>query len=280
MVGVTCVTNATIVGFVVNITTFAANIITKDMPADEINNKLLTHLSEKVVFTKDDILKYYIDNGIDISDEAIRIRIHRLKKKGIVCDVAKSKYIINNKSLYIPGPDKLIRKINKLFVSKYENVDYCIWSTAWLANFMHHIPFSYFHLIETDKDVCESAFYHLKDNGINIYLEPDAKQIEKYVLPEDDSVMIRPIITRAPIKKEQNIRFASIEKILVDIFCDQDKFYLYSGREQDWIFENILDSYNINFSTLFAYAERRKRDKELREYLLKNFGNQVKDIIE
>jgi hypothetical protein len=246
---------------------------------DDSEDIVLNSLKNKACFTKTDMVEYYSNKGIILSDEAFRSKLHRWRKKNIIHDVAKGKYVINSKSIFVPDTDKLIIKINKLFVSKYDDVDYCIWSTAWLANFMHHIPFSFFHVIETDKDVCESAFYHLKDNGINIYLEPDAKQIEKYVLPEDDSVMIRPIITRAPIKNENKVRFAAIEKILVDIFCDQDKFYLYAGREQDWIFENILNSYNINFSTLLAYAERRKRDKELRAYLLKNFSNQVKDII-
>lgn len=240
---------------------------------------ILGFFREKAFFTKSDLIEYYSKRGIILSDEAFRSKLHRWRKKNIIQDVAKGKYVINDKNVFIPEADKLIRKINKLFVSKYDDVDYCVWSTSWLSNFMHHIPFTFFYVIETDKDVCESAFYHLKDKGVNIYLEPDTNQIEKYVLPEDDSVLIRPIISRAPVKKVNNINFASIEKILVDIYCDQDTYYLYSGSEQDWIFENILNSYNINFSTLLTYAERRKRDKELREYLLKHFGNQVKEIL-
>jgi len=144
---------------------------------------------------------------------------------------------------------------------------------------MHHIPFYSFYVIETEKDICESTFYLLKDNGINAYYNPNTEQIEKYVLPEDDSVIVRNLISRSPGKKFNDIRFPSIEKILVDIFCDQDVFFLHSGREQKWIFENILKAYNINFSTLLSYAERRKREKELREYLLKNFDDIVEEII-
>lgn len=278
MVNVSSETKATNLEYVVNVSIFVLNI--RKMFKDDSEDITLNFFRDKACFTKTDMLEYYSNKGIVLTDEAFRSKLHRWRKKNIIQDVAKGKYVINDKSFFVPTPDKFIKKIHKLFVPRFDDVDYCIWSTAWLANFMHHIPFSFFYVIETDKDVCESAFYHLKDNGINIYLEPDAKQIENYVLPEDDSLIIRPIITRAPVKKEHNISFATIEKILVDIFCDQDKFYLYSGREQDWIFENILNSYNINFSTLFAYAERRKRNKELREYLLKNFGNQVKDIIE
>jgi hypothetical protein len=144
---------------------------------------------------------------------------------------------------------------------------------------MHHIPFNSFYVLETDKEVCESAFYLLKDNEINAYYMPSTEQIEKYVLPEDNSIIVRPLITRAPCIKQEKTRIASVEKILVDIFCDKDIYYLYSAREQRWIFENILNSYNINFSTLLSYAERRKRDGELRKYLLSHFDEIVKGII-
>lgn len=242
--------------------------------------KIISNLREKTCFTKEDIEDNFKKHGLFISDDALNVKIFRWRKKGLIHNIAKGIYVINNKSSFVPAPDKFIRKMHKLFISRFEDVDYCIWSTAWLANFMHHVPFQSFYVLETEKDVCDSAFYYLKDNGINAYYEIDSKQIEKYVLPEDDSIIVRPLITRAPCKKHEKSRYASIEKILVDIFCDQDIFYLYSGREQQWIFENILKAYNINFSTLLTYAERRKREQQLRSYLLNNFSDLVKDIIE
>jgi hypothetical protein len=242
--------------------------------------KIVSNLKDKSCFTKEDVEENFKKHGLVISDDALNIKIFRWRKKGLIQDVAKGKYVINNKTTFIPESDKFIKKIHKLFSSRFDDLDYCIWSTSWFANYMHHVPFQSFYVLETEKDICESAFYHLKDNGINAYYEIDSKQIEKYILPEDDSIIIRPLITRAPCKKLEKISYASIEKILVDIFCDQNIFYLYSGREQQWIFENILKAYNINFSTLLTYAERRKRDKELRSFLLTNFNESVKNIIE
>lgn len=241
---------------------------------------IIKSLKTKPYFTKADIEKCYVDSNIDISNDALNVKIHRWKKKGIIHNVAKGKYVINSKSVIVPQADEIIREIYNLFISKYDNVDYCIWSTNWLTNYMHHIPFNYFYVIETEKDIYESVFYLLKDSGVNVYNNPDTEQIEKYVLPEKNSVIIRKLVSRSPYQKVDGIRFASIEKVLVDIFCDQDIFYLYSGREQDWIFENILNAYNVNFSTMLTYAGRRKREKELRAYLIKNFDDSVKEIIE
>ncbi|MBT3421202.1 MAG: hypothetical protein HOD63_05120 [Bacteroidetes bacterium] len=246
---------------------------------DDIENTVLNFFQKKSHFTKSDLVEYYSNKGIVLTDEGFRSKLYRWRKKGIIHDIANGKYVINNKSVFVPQSDEIIKKINKLYISKYDDVDYCIWSTSWLSNYMHHIPFYSFYVIETEKDICESTFYLLKDNGINAYYNPNTEQIEKYVLPEDDSVIVRNLISRSPGKKFNDIRFPSIEKILVDIFCDQDVFFLHSGREQKWIFENILKAYNINFSTLLSYAERRKREKELREYLLKNFDDIVEEII-
>lgn len=246
---------------------------------NSFDDKILSNLKTMSSFTKEDIAEKFKDNGLTITDEALNGKIFRWRKKYLIHDIAKGKYVINNKSTFIPEPDKFIRKVSKLYNSRYEDVDYCLWSTNWLSIFMHHIPFNSFYVLETDKEVCESAFYLLKDNGINAYYMPSTEQIEKYVLPEDNSIIVRPLITRAPCIKQEKIRIASVEKILVDIFCDQDIYYLYSAREQRWIFENILNSYNINFSTLLSYAERRKRDGELRKYLLSNFDEIVKGII-
>jgi hypothetical protein len=246
---------------------------------NSFDDKILSNLKVMSSFTKEDIAEKFKDNGLIITDVALTGKIFRWRKNNLIHDIAKGKYVINFKSTFVPEPDKFIGKVSKLYNSKYEDVDYCLWSTNWLSIFMHHIPFNSFYVLETDKDVCESAFYHLKDNGINAYYIPSGEQIEKYVLPEDDSIIIRPLITRAPCIKQEKITIASIEKILVDIFCDQNIYYLYSGREQRWIFENILNAYNINFSTLLSYAERRKRHRELREYLLKHFNEIVKGII-
>lgn len=244
-----------------------------------VEKTVINNLKEKSFFTKKDVEDNFNKQGLFISSSSLNIKIFRWRKKGLIHDVAKGKYVINNKLKFTPTFDKFIDKVHKLYISKFEDIDYCIWSTSWLANFMNHVPFQYFYVLEIEKDVCESAFYYLKDEGINVYYEVDSKQIEKYILPEVDSIIIRPLITRSPCKKQEEISYASIEKILVDIFCDVDIYYLYSGNELEWIYKNIIKTFNINFSTLLNYAERRKRDQYIKEYLFNKFNDEVKGFI-
>ncbi len=261
------------------VTIFADNTIITDMAVNENANDIIEYFKGKGSFGKEDLYAFFKGTGISISDEALRIRIHRLKKKGIIQSVVRGKYTIGQKPLYIHGPDKLIRRVKKLYLSEYNELDYCTWSTNWLQDLMLHIPVRSFYVFETEKDICEPTFYLFKDNGINAYYQPNQEQIDKYILPEENSMMIRPLISRAPYRTIEKTRIASIEKILVDLYCDTDIFYIYAGSELIRIYENVLNRYTINFSTLLQYAERRKRDKEIREFMLKNFSQLVKDII-
>jgi len=255
---------------VANVTIFANNIITTDMTVNENTNDIIDYFKGKDYFTKEDIRVYFKDAGISITDEALRIRIYRLKKKGIIQSVARGKYTITNKPSFMPESDKFIKKVNRLFLQKYDDLDYCIWNTRCLNNFMIHQPINAFYVLETDKDVTESVFYYLKDNNIKAFNNPTEQIMEEYVMGEPDVVVVRPLVSRAPLIKGEQIVFPELEKILVDIFCDNHQFYIYSGQEMINIYESAFHHYNINYSSLYAYAARRGKKDLIKDFIEEN----------
>jgi len=66
---------------------------------------------------------------------------------------------------------------------------------------------------------------------------------------------------------------------MVDIFADKEIFYFYEGAERKYIYENIINNYSINFTTLFSYAGRREKKDELKSYLLDIVGKDLKKLI-
>jgi hypothetical protein len=232
----------------------------------EVYKEFVTHFQGKATFTKQEIELFYNSIGIKLSDNALRWRIHNLKERGIIMPVGRGKYSLELKPRFFHEPDKLTRKVIKLFEQRFD-VDYCIWDTKLLHNFMLHQPFKFFYILEADKDVVESTFYHLKDNGIKVYLNPSLKIMEEYVLGEDDAVLIKSLISRPPIKKYKKIVVPELEKVLVDIFCDQHQFFMFWGQEMIYIFENAINLYNINFTSMYAYADRRGKREELKRFI-------------
>ena len=58
--------------------------------------------------------------------------------------------------------------------------------------------------------------------------------------------------------------------MLIDTFCDKDIFYFYQGAELVNIFEQAIERYHINFSTLLNYAAQRGKKEEIIDLLLNN----------
>ena len=89
-------------------------------------------------------------------------------------------------------------------------------------------------------------------------------------------------MTRAPIQKIKNkktvVPIATLEKIMVDLFADENLLHFYQGSEMVNIYEKIIDRYSINFTKLFSYAKRRKKEQEIKQFISNNIPNFLEDI--
>jgi hypothetical protein len=247
------------------------------------NNKHLDKITEvnkaKDYITLDDVQNYFSSIGKGMDRSAIRTRVSRWKDKGLLYRIARGKYKIASKHEFVHEIDAIIRKCVKLFTTEYDDLEFCIWNTKLLESNMNHIPNNSFYVFECEKDLIESVFYLFKDNGLNAFLKPNPELISQYVLSEKNSIIVRSLISRSPSIKVKNIQFASPEKILVDLFCDQETFYIYGGSELNMIFSSMFRNYTINYSKLMNYAERRKRHEELKRFISENIEPNIENII-
>lgn len=134
---------------------------------------------------------------------------------------------------------------------------------------MLHQPARYFNLVEVDKDATESIFYYLRDKGYHVYIEPSQELISRYMLDEKESWIVKLLVSEAPTQEVNGIRTATLEKILVDIFCDPIIFNSQQGSEMHHIFQESFNKYTISESKLLRYADRRGKKTELDDYLNK-----------
>ena len=56
--------------------------------------------------------------------------------------------------------------------------------------------------------------------------------------------------------------------MIVDLFSDKNLFSIFQGSELVHIINNAYQRYSINFTTLFHYAGRKRKEKDLRHFLL------------
>jgi hypothetical protein len=92
-------------------------------------------------------------------------------------------------------------------------------------------------------------------------------------------VIVKQLLTRAPLSKNKKIKLPSLEKMLVDAYSDKKMFYFIQGRELQNIFKFSFSKYSINLSSLLNYASRRGNEKEITDFILKNVPNANKILI-
>lgn len=134
---------------------------------------------------------------------------------------------------------------------------------------MLHQPGRFYQLIEVEKDGMESFFYFLKDKNMSVYLDPSPELIRRYLIDEINPWIVKPLVSESPTQVINGITTVTIEKMLVDIFCDPIIFSAQQGSEMDHIFKESLEKYAVNESNMLRYASRRRKKSELDNYLNK-----------
>jgi len=71
------------------------------------------------------------------------------------------------------------------------------------------------------------------------------------------------------MQKANGVQTITIEKLLVDIFCDEIVFVAQQGGEMQIIFRNAFEKYSINENKMLRYADRRSKKEAFNIYLNK-----------
>lgn len=238
---------------------------------DFYEKHLIGRFEKRKTFSRSDLYDFYLEYEPDIKDGTFGWRIYNLKKRDVIKSVGKGIYALCDKPEYKPNLSEKAKKIAKLLVKNFSGFSYCISETAWLNEFSVQQTSSSVIILETEKDLVNSAFFNLKDEVKDLYLKPGENEMEIYVLEKENPVVLKSIISRSPLQKikdkNQTINIPRLEKILTDVYCDRHIYYFYSGIELGNIFENALSRYTIDFSRLFNYAERRGKETEIKEFI-------------
>jgi len=248
-----------------------------------IENKLIEAFKEHSSFDRNELNDFYLDFEPDLKESTFSWRIYDLKKKVIIKTIGRGLYIISNKPKYKPVLSENVLKIARKSSERFEEINYCIWETQWLNEFTQHQTSNQMIVVEVEKEFVDSFYYNFNDNlRMDFFLNPDEKEIQFYISESTVPVVIKRLVTRAPINKLKNkkavVPIATLEKIMVDLFADEGLFHFYQGSELIHIYEKIIDRYNINLTKLFSYAKRRRKEQEIKQFINNHIPNFLEDI--
>jgi len=177
------------------------------------------------------------------------------------------KFTISKTRTYVPEVNKRIKFFNSILKHQFPFLTFCFWHTSLLNEFMNHQPGKFYLLIEAEKNSIESVFYYLKGKKYSVFLEPTEEIINKYFPEDKEPIIIKSLISEAPTQNVNSVNTVTIEKILVDIFCDNIIFSAQQGSEMVNIFKSVFDKYTVNENRMLRYANRRRKKENLNIFL-------------
>jgi len=210
-----------------------------------------------------------------VKDTTINWRIYHLVQSGVIERISKGKYRFGTAKVWIPELSAQLTSLHKKLKRQFPFLEICVWSNSVFNEFMVHQLFKYFTIVEVDKDSSEAVFFWLKDSKFNVALDPSDDFINKYLAGNEENIIIKPLISEAPLQKVNGIILPSLEKVLVDITCDKSLFNAVQGSEMRNIFTGAFRKYTIITDRLLRYAARRSKREEIINYLKRNqiYGN-------
>lgn len=202
-----------------------------------------------------------------VKSTTVNWRVYTLVQSGILSRIGRGKFTLGQGRIFLPELSAKIRTLYRVLRKQFPYLQICIWNTSVLNELMLHQPGKFYTLIEVDKETTQSVFYFLKEKHKNIFLEPDAGILSLYASAEKETIIINPLVSEAPVQLLQGVVTTTIEKLLVDVFCDDVLFAAQQGSEMETIFREAFEKYTINENKMLRYADRRRKKEAFSNYL-------------
>lgn len=238
------------------------------MANDIIIEQLRNRFGRRQSLSRQELYAFYTEFKPDLKETTFRWIIYNLKEKQIITSISKGLFTLAFKPVYKPDIDKATKKIYISIEKQFSMLKFCVWSTRIVSEFMLHIPAKHITILQMEKEALEPVYDFLKTQKLgDIFIQPEKKEIERYIYESDKAIVLLPLVTKSPLQKIDKIQTVTLEKLIVDLYSDKKLFAVFQGSELAHIINTAYNRYAIDFTTLFHYANRRRKDVDLKNFL-------------
>lgn len=217
---------------------------------------IVQYVESKQTFSIDELFAY-ISGKYKWTRATLNSAITKLVSENVLVKVSKGLYSASsNKNTFKIVPSENEKQLYTLLSTKYPFATFCIYNGSVLSPLHHHLSENNITYVETNKEAVESVFDTLKENNYTAYICPDSDFIYRYVDLSKNEIIVKPLVTEAPLVEVDGVKVPTLEKILVDIQKDADFSYL-QGTETEYMIENAKNLFHINTCKLVRYGKRR-----------------------
>ena len=117
-----------------------------------------------------------------------------------------------------------------------------------------------------EKEASEPVFGFLSETIKNVFLNPDEEIFTRYIQNLADVVIVKNLVSEAPLAEVQKIVIPALEKLLVDMLADTNLFSAQQS-ETEFIMKTAMEKFAINELKMKRYALRRNRENEVEKLI-------------
>ena len=219
-----------------------------------VSEKILNYAAGMQQFSVDDIP---VDVFSDIDRKKLSWYLGKLCRNGKLRRVGRGFYTLQSANTFIVKANAKARALYRSISGQYPFADFCIYSANVITPLLHDMMPNNTLYVETNRDTTQSVFDMLlpKYNG-RIFLAPTKEIATTYIDFSKENIIVKPLVTEAPLALDGKVPIPMLEKLLVDTRVDADFYYLH-GYENLEMLRTAISHYDVNQTRLLRYADRR-----------------------
>lgn len=211
-------------------------------------------------------LSGHVRSRENISDSGLLWHIKKLIKNNQLSRISRGLYGKLSKNEFMPVLTHELKQLHEEIKTAFPLVDVVVYSGNEINSLQHHLAPNNAIYVEVAKDVTEAVFHYLAEKRVKVYHKPSAELMKDYVDLSEKIVIVKALTSESPVMTVDGVMMPTLEKLLVDVNCDPDFFYL-QGGETFYIMENAKSLYSINIPKMLRYASRRGQRKTMQKIL-------------
>jgi len=219
-----------------------------------VSDNILNYATSLPQFTVDDIPATVT---LGIERNTLSWHLSNLYRKGKLRRVGRGVYTSQPANVFLVKAGTKVRSLYRSLSEQFPFADFCLYSGSVITPLLHDMTPNNTIYVETNREVVESVFNTLQPRYKGrLFLAPTKEIATTYIDFGKENVIVKPLVTEAPLTCDDNVPVPMLEKLLVDTRVDADFFFL-QGYENLEMLRTAITHYDLNRNRLLRYADRR-----------------------
>lgn len=246
-------------------------LLTIFMKNTELALAIKGKFSTQTTITSKELVLFLSSLFPGLSTKTIPWKINQLKTENLIYQAGRGLYTFEFKPEFNPEISlKTKRLYNK--AKPFITSDLIVWDTEILDLILERVNEKRTTFLLVQKDELNGLFEQMQAMSKPVYLEPNQEIIQRYIIPQNDVILLYQLISETPIQQNGDYLSPTIEGVLVNAWLLSENYLKPLDYSIAEIFENAFRKYKVNKNKLLRYAARRDQRKEI-EQLIQTINN-------